>query len=46
MLILIGGLFVIIAVVSLLRSRRRVDAAQLGLMSERWLAENRAMHRP
>jgi hypothetical protein len=45
MLLIIGiGVLVVTVLASYLRPGRGGDAAPLGWMSERWLAEHRAMH--
>jgi hypothetical protein len=44
MLIMIGALVVVTMLVSILSVLHGRDAAQLGWMSERWLAEHRATH--
>jgi hypothetical protein len=48
MLVIIGLVIVSVAVVIILGVRvpRGVNAAPLGWMSERWLAEHRASHSP
>jgi hypothetical protein len=44
MLLIIGGLVVVTTLVGILRVLHVRDAAQLGWMSEQWLAEHRATH--
>lgn len=44
MLLIIGALVVVSTLVGILRVLQVRDAAQLGWMSERWLAEHRATH--
>lgn len=44
MLLIIGALIMLTLVVILSRVRTGVNAAKLGWMSERWLAEYRAAH--
>jgi len=44
MLIIIGALVVVTMLVSILSVLHGRDTAQLGWMSERWLAEHRATH--
>ena len=44
MLLIIGALVVVTTLVSIFHVLRARDAASLGWMSERWLAEHRAMH--
>jgi hypothetical protein len=46
MLLIVGGVIVLIAVVTILRTRvpGGVNANTLGWMSDRWLAEHRASH--
>jgi hypothetical protein len=44
MLLAIGALISLTAVVILARVRANMNAATLGWMSERWLAEYRASH--
>jgi hypothetical protein len=44
MLIILATLVVLIALWSFRRVARRSDAANLGWMSQQWLAEHRALH--
>jgi hypothetical protein len=43
-MLLIIGVLVVTTLVGILRVPRALDRAHLGWMSERWLAEHRAMH--
>jgi hypothetical protein len=47
-MLFIGVVFVSIAVVvvALMRRRSRMNSADLGWMSQQWLAEHRASHSP
>jgi hypothetical protein len=44
MLVLVSGIAIVTALVSILRTLRGREDAQLGWISEQWLAEHRATH--